>query len=161
METPVNNPCDSNYDITYGYDRSKYLPVLSPEQLADLVGRNRRSIYPLISAGSLRGSCCRRGKRYYLWRDRALHELTSGPLPASRRVLSLEEIQAALQSYDQICPPVCSPEQFAALIGISRNTFYEWKANGWLKNVCRRTGRRVFVQRNRAVQTLFLGAPHE
>lgn len=155
MEAPDNNPPGSNYDNTYGYDRSKYPPVLSPEQFADLVGRKRRLIYALILAGSFRGSCRRRGKRYFMWRDRALSELTHGPLPASKRLLSLDEIQTALQHYDHICSPVCSPEQFAALIDISRATSYAWKANGWFKGVCRRTGKHVFIHRNRAVQSLF------
>lgn len=161
MEAPVNIPCDSNYDITYGYDRRKYRPVLSPEQFGELIGQNRRSVYALITAGNLNGSTCCLGGRYYLWRDRALHEIGHGPLPKSRSRLTLPEIQAALQSYEQEFPPLCSPEQFALLWDVERSTFYQWKSRGWLKGVCRRTGKRVYVLRNQAIRHLFSGDHNE
>jgi excisionase family DNA binding protein len=49
--------------------------VLSPRQLADLVGLSPKTIYEWLSKGRLDGAYRRRGKHVLLWRDRALQIL--------------------------------------------------------------------------------------
>ena len=52
--------------------------VLSPRQLADLVGLSPKTIYEWLSKGRLDGAYRRRGKHVLLWRDRALQILSGG-----------------------------------------------------------------------------------
>ena len=49
-------------------------PILSPQQLADLVGLSVKTIYEWISKGRLDGTFRKRGKHCLIWRDRAIKE---------------------------------------------------------------------------------------
>ena len=47
-------------------------PILSPEQLAELLGLSVKTIYEWMSKGRLDGAYRKRGKHALFWRDRAL-----------------------------------------------------------------------------------------
>lgn len=52
--------------------------ILSPLQLAELVGLSVKTIYAWMAAGHLDGCYRRRGKHCLIWRDRALNKLFNG-----------------------------------------------------------------------------------
>jgi excisionase family DNA binding protein len=54
-------------------------PILSPKQLADLLGLSVKTIYDWIARGRLDGAFRRRGKHNLIWRDRAIHVIFNGP----------------------------------------------------------------------------------
>lgn len=56
----------------------RYPPVLSPEQLAALLGKSRKTIYHWMARGRLDGAYRKRGKHCLIWRDRALALLFNG-----------------------------------------------------------------------------------
>jgi excisionase family DNA binding protein len=53
-------------------------PILSPAQLADLIGISVKTVYAWIAAGRLDGCFRKRGKHVLIWRDRAVAELFDG-----------------------------------------------------------------------------------
>ena len=50
----------------------QFPPILSPSQLAELLGLSVRTIYLWMSEGRLDGAYRKRGKHALIWRDRAL-----------------------------------------------------------------------------------------
>jgi hypothetical protein len=64
--------------------RNQFPAILNPEQLGALVGIKRSSIYFWIakghfeSQGALKGAVAKRGKRQFVWRDRAVLLLFNG-----------------------------------------------------------------------------------
>jgi predicted DNA-binding transcriptional regulator AlpA len=54
-------------------------PIVSPEELADIIGRSRKTIYGWIAKGRLDGSFRKRGKHHLIWRDKAIDLLLNGP----------------------------------------------------------------------------------
>ncbi|MHC4180703.1 MAG: helix-turn-helix transcriptional regulator [Planctomycetota bacterium] len=69
-------------DIRRAFDRppwDKYGPIITPEQLAEITGRSRSTVYQWIQQGRMAGSLRRRGKGYLLWRDKAIHVLFNAP----------------------------------------------------------------------------------
>lgn len=52
--------------------------ILSPAQLADLIGLSPKTIYEWIAKGRLDGAFRKRGKHVLIWRDRALDLLFNG-----------------------------------------------------------------------------------
>jgi predicted DNA-binding transcriptional regulator AlpA len=52
--------------------------IISPVQLADLVGISVKTMYEWINKGRLDGAFRKRGKRLLIWRDRALAILFDG-----------------------------------------------------------------------------------
>lgn len=50
----------------------KFPPILSPTQLAELLGCSKSTIYFWIAKGRFAGACVKRGKHRRIWRDRAL-----------------------------------------------------------------------------------------
>lgn len=56
----------------------KYPPVVSPEQLAELIGKSINTIYGWMSKGHFDGAYRKRGKHALFWRDRALIILFDG-----------------------------------------------------------------------------------
>lgn len=52
--------------------RAQYPPVLSPAQLAELLGVSRATVYLWIQQGRFQGATTRVGKHRRLWRDTAL-----------------------------------------------------------------------------------------
>jgi excisionase family DNA binding protein len=58
---------------------SKTGPILSPLQLAALLGLSRKTIYEWIASGRLDGAFRKRGKHNLIWRDRALKLIFNGP----------------------------------------------------------------------------------
>lgn len=50
-------------------------PILSPQQLADLLGLSVKTIYEWIARGRLDDSFRKRGKHLLIWRDRALKQI--------------------------------------------------------------------------------------
>ncbi|MBX3401100.1 MAG: helix-turn-helix domain-containing protein [Gemmataceae bacterium] len=75
--TPKIEPAPIGFAHLAGEDR-KYPPVISPEQLAQLLGRSRRTIYYWISQGRLNGAVRKRGKHFLILRDIALTLLFFG-----------------------------------------------------------------------------------
>jgi len=53
-------------------------PILSPTQLADLVGLSVKTIYEWIGKGRLDGTYRKRGKHCLIWRDRAIKLIFDG-----------------------------------------------------------------------------------
>ena len=58
---------------------NKYGPMISPEEMAEITGRSRSTIYLWIEAGRLNGAVRRRGKGILIWRDKAIGLLFNGP----------------------------------------------------------------------------------
>jgi Helix-turn-helix domain len=53
--------------------------ILSPQDLANLLGRSVKTIYAWMAAGRLDGCYRKRGKHCLIWRDRALDRIFNGP----------------------------------------------------------------------------------
>lgn len=53
-------------------------PIISPKQLASILGLSRKTIYLWIEAGRLNGAFRKRGKHILLWRDRAIEIIFNG-----------------------------------------------------------------------------------
>lgn len=56
----------------------RFPPILSPKQLADLIGLSPKTIYEWLAMGRLDGAFRRRGKHVLLWRDRVLDIIFNG-----------------------------------------------------------------------------------
>jgi hypothetical protein len=54
-------------------------PILSPKDLAQIVGQSVKTIYQWGEAGRLDGAFRKRGKHILIWRDRAIDKLFNGP----------------------------------------------------------------------------------
>jgi len=52
--------------------------ILSPKQLAHLLGLSPKTIYEWIARGRLEGAFRKRGKHVLIWRDRAIDSLING-----------------------------------------------------------------------------------
>ncbi len=59
--------------------RQQFPPIVSPEQVAHMLGFARATVYEWISKGRLDGTFRRRGKHVRLWRDRVLDRFFNGP----------------------------------------------------------------------------------
>ena len=53
--------------------------IVSPSQLAQLLGLSIKTIYDWIAHGRLDGAVRKRGKHVLIWRDRVLEILFNGP----------------------------------------------------------------------------------
>lgn len=53
--------------------------ILSPQQLAQLLGLSSKTVYEWIAKGRLDGAFRKRGKHNLIWRDRALDVIFNGP----------------------------------------------------------------------------------
>ncbi len=53
-------------------------PILSIQQLSDLLGISKKTIYEWVGKGRLEGAFRKRGKHILVWRDRALEVLFNG-----------------------------------------------------------------------------------
>ncbi len=53
-------------------------PILSPSQLAQLLGLKVKTIYEWIAKGRLDGTFRKRGKHVLIWRDRAVAAIFAG-----------------------------------------------------------------------------------
>lgn len=78
MSRKPNLPPDEIGRSFNGPDGERFPPVLSPELLARLLGRSRRTVYVWIAKGRLDGAFRRRGKHTLIWRDKALDLLLNG-----------------------------------------------------------------------------------
>jgi hypothetical protein len=54
-------------------------PILSPGQLASVLGLSIKTVYLWIADGRLDGAFRRRGKHLLIWRDRAIDQIFNGP----------------------------------------------------------------------------------
>jgi excisionase family DNA binding protein len=54
-------------------------------------------------------------------------------------------------------PIILSPDQLAALTGLSVKTIYAWIASGRLDGAFRKRGKHVLIWRDRAIEILFNG----
>ena len=59
--------------------RESVPPILSPEQLGQVLGLSRKTIYEWLARGRLDGAFRKRGKHILVWRDRALNLIFNGP----------------------------------------------------------------------------------
>lgn len=57
----------------------RFPPVLSVPQAADLLGRPADTIRLWITQGKLKGAVRKRGKAYFIWRDRLIKAIFDGP----------------------------------------------------------------------------------
>lgn len=53
-------------------------PILSPQQLADILGLSVKTVYEWVAKGRLDGCFRKRGKHVLIWRDRAIKILFDG-----------------------------------------------------------------------------------
>jgi excisionase family DNA binding protein len=53
--------------------------ILSPAQLAQILGLSAKTVYEWIAKGRLDGAFRKRGKHNLIWRDRALDVIFNGP----------------------------------------------------------------------------------
>ena len=58
---------------------NRFGPFLTPQQLGELIGVPRATIYFWIAQGRLDGAVRKRGKHWLIWRDRAIAILLDGP----------------------------------------------------------------------------------
>lgn len=56
----------------HGGMAERYPPVLSPKQLAALLGFSVKTVYEWLAKGRFDGAYRKRGKHCLVWRDRAL-----------------------------------------------------------------------------------------
>jgi excisionase family DNA binding protein len=61
-----------------GRTAEQYPPLLSPQQLAGLLGLSVKTVYHWIAQGRLDGAFRKRGKHVLIWRARALDLLFNG-----------------------------------------------------------------------------------
>lgn len=54
-------------------------PILSPRELADLLGLSVKTVYEWIARGRLDGAFRKRGKHVLIWRDRVIMQIFNGP----------------------------------------------------------------------------------
>lgn len=54
-------------------------PIMSPRQLAELLGVSRSTLYAWVAEGRFAGTFRRRGKHLRFWRDRALEAFFNAP----------------------------------------------------------------------------------
>src|SRR5262245_49669154 len=150
--------------------RSDFSPIVGPKSCAAMLGVSRSTLYFWIEHGQLRGAHRRRGKRQFLWRDRALLLIFNGRFgnqPECRRLragdsgigLSDEEINAAFAdgTVRKRFGPILSPDQVRELFGLSRSTIYFWTQQGHFAGAVVKRGKRQLFWRNRTVAALFNG----
>lgn len=70
--------------------------------------------------------------------------------------LTLEKIQESFEG-EGGCPRICSPGQLAKELGVACSTLYQWIAQGRLKGVIRKRGKRNYIWRDGAIDLLFNG----
>jgi len=64
---------------TFANGPAAQIPVIiSPSQLANLLGKSVKTIYDWISKGRLDGAFRKRGRHIFFWRDRAIEILMNG-----------------------------------------------------------------------------------
>lgn len=56
----------------------RFPPILSPQQLAELLGLSVKTIYEWMAKSRLDGAYRKRGKHALIWRDRALDMILNG-----------------------------------------------------------------------------------
>jgi len=61
-----------------GEEAKRFPPILSPEQLAELLGKSVKTVYEWMAKGRLDGAYRKRGKHALFWRDRALDIIFNG-----------------------------------------------------------------------------------
>jgi excisionase family DNA binding protein len=59
--------------------RREYSAILSPEQVAGMLGYSRSTVYDWIKKGRFDGAYRKRGKHARFWRDRVLDIFFNGP----------------------------------------------------------------------------------
>lgn len=76
MRKPVVNEDEIKQALSQA---GEYPVILTPTQLAKLLGLKVKTIYHWIAAGRLDGAYRKRGKHNLIWRDRAIHIILNGP----------------------------------------------------------------------------------
>lgn len=56
----------------------RFPPVISPRQLAELLGKSPKTVYEWMARGRIDGAYRKRGKHALIWRDKALEILFTG-----------------------------------------------------------------------------------
>lgn len=150
--------------------RARFPPILGPERFAEMVGVSVNTGCFWLEHGQLSGAQRRRGKRQFIWRDRAILLFLNGQLGDRQKAprlhlgesglgLADEEINRAFASREGIgsVGPILSPEQLAELLGLSRGTIYFWIQQGHFTGAVTKRGKRQLFWRTRAVAALFNG----
>ena len=74
---PLLSPAEISHAFT-GDTGGRCSPILTPAELAALLGLSRKTIYEWIAKGRLDGAFRKRGKHVLIWRDRALDIIFNG-----------------------------------------------------------------------------------
>lgn len=61
-----------------GPDGERFPPILSPQQVAAMVGLKVKTIYDWVTKKRLDGTFRKRGKHILFWRDRVIDKLFNG-----------------------------------------------------------------------------------
>jgi excisionase family DNA binding protein len=61
-----------------GDDGGRFPVIMSPAQLAELLGLSVKTVYAWMAEGRLDGAYRKRGKHNLIWRDRALEIIFNG-----------------------------------------------------------------------------------
>jgi hypothetical protein len=72
-------PGDIELAFAAGADAARFPIIMSPVQLAGLLGLSRKTVDHWIACGRLDGAFRKRGKHNLIWRDRALQIIFNGP----------------------------------------------------------------------------------
>jgi excisionase family DNA binding protein len=67
-----------------GDSKAKFPPILSPCQLAELLGLSVKTVYLWMEDGRLDGTFRKRGKHALIWRDRAIDSIFNGKIWSKR-----------------------------------------------------------------------------
>jgi excisionase family DNA binding protein len=80
VSTRARKLSQSEIRQAFGEGPGAAIPViLSPIQLAQLLGLSKKTVYEWITKGRLDGAFRKRGKHNLIWRDRALEVIFNGP----------------------------------------------------------------------------------
>src|SRR5207247_4820161 len=91
--------------------------------------------------------------------EHAAGERTGGT--RKRRLKNEEIVQAFASDSGSSASPILSPQQLAAVLGISVKTVYDWVGNRRLDGCFRKRGKHLLIWRDRAIDTIFNGKEWE
>ena len=75
-----------------------------------------------------------------------------------RRLLTPDELNQPFHGeLASVYPPILSVQQFAALLGRSPKTVYEWIAKGRLDGTFRKRGKHILIWRVKALDLIYNG----
>src|SRR5947209_3861734 len=120
------------------------------------------AIYHTSSEDGLLGAARHRGRRLFIWRDRAFALAVGGKLPqihGDSIELSNREIDESFALMDAAArwPVLLAPETLAEVLHVGRSSIYRWIAFGYLNGCFSRQAGGIRFGRNSTLLALFNG----